>query len=193
MIPASDGRFIEVFLFKTRLYDDYNQDWRYKMVDVGVATSTPPTVYRALDTGGYRLIDSGAWANNHLMLAIVEGMICYDVPKGRIKVLNISCGDEPYYVTRRMVGAGLWQWRKVIGAAIRAQSLAATNQARLLLGARNVVRIEPAPFGGSIELDDYRRAVNELLPTVSGAVASHCDRVPEMLLVQPAERFVPVE
>ena len=80
------------------------------------------------------LIDGGVWANNPLMLAIAEAMICYDVPRERIKVLSIGCGDEPYYVTRRMIGGGLWQWRKVIGGAMRAQSLAATNQARLLLG-----------------------------------------------------------
>ena len=176
VIPSFDGRFSEVFLFKTRHHDDYKQDWRCKMVEVAMATSAALTIsIRALDTRGYRLIDGGVWANNPLMLAIVEAMISYDVPRERIKVLSIGCDDDPYYVTRRMVGGGLWQWRKVIGAAMRAQSLAATNQARLLLGPGNVVRIDPALSGGPIELDDYRRAVNELLPAVSGAVAAHRD------------------
>jgi patatin-like phospholipase/acyl hydrolase len=192
VIPAFDGRFSEVFLFKTRHHDDYRQDWRCKMVDVALATTAAPTIYRALDTAGYRLIDGGIWANNPLMLAIVEAMICYDVPRERIKVLSIGCGDDPYYVTRRMVGGGLWQWRYVIGAAMRAQSLAATNQARLLLGPRNVVRIDPSLSGGPIELDDYRRAVNELLPAVSGAVAAHRDRVQEIFLTEQANRFAPV-
>ena len=192
VIPAFDGRFSEVFLFKTRHHDDYKQDWQTKMVDVAMATSAAPTIYRALDTQGYRLIDCGVWANNPLMLAIVEAMICYDVPRERIKVLSIGCGDDPYYVTRRMVGGGMWQWRKVIGAAMRAQSLAATNQAKLLLGPANVVRIEPALSGGPIELDDYRRAVNELLPAVSNAVPAHRDRVQEMFLAMQAERFTPV-
>ena len=192
VIPSFDGRFSEVFLFKTRHHDDYKQDWRCKMVEVAMATSAAPTIYRALDTGGYRLIDGGVWANNPLMLAIVEAMISYDVPRERIKVLSIGCGDDPYYVTRRMVGGGLWQWRKVIGAAMRAQSLAATNQARLLLGPGNVVRIDPALSGGPIELDDYRRAVNELLPAVSAAVAAHRDRVQEMFLTEQASRFAPI-
>jgi uncharacterized protein len=192
VIPAFDGRFSEVFLFKTRHHDDYKQDWRCKMVDVAMATSAAPTIYRALDTGGYRLIEGGVWANNPLMLAIVEAMICYDVPRERIKVLSIGCGDDPYYVTRRMAGGGLWQWRYVIGAAMRAQSLAATNQARLLLGPRNVVRIDPSLSGGPIELDDYRRAVNELLPAVSGAVTAHRDRVHEIFLTEQASRFAPI-
>ncbi len=73
------------------------------------------------------------------------------------------------------------------------QSLAATNQARLLLGPQNVVRIEPAVSAAPIELDDYRRAVNELLPAVSGTVAAHRDRVQMMFLFEKAERFEPVK
>ena len=57
VIPAFDGRFSEVFLFKTRHHADYHQDWRRKMVEVAMATSAAPTIYRALDTGGYRLMN----------------------------------------------------------------------------------------------------------------------------------------
>lgn len=192
VIPAFDGRFSEVFIFKTRHHRDYEHDWRSRMVDVALATSAAPTIYRPLESGGYRLIDGGVWANNPVMLAVVEAMIAYDVPRERIKVLSIGCGDEPYHVTRRMIWGGLWPWRKIIGAAMRAQSLAATNQARLLLGPANVVRIEPTLVGPPIELDDYRRAMDELLPTVSASVAAHRDRVEEMFLKTKAERFVSV-
>jgi uncharacterized protein len=192
VIPAFDGRFSEVFLFKTRHHRDYEQDWRSRMVDIALATSAAPTIYRPLESGGYRLIDGGVWANNPVMLAVVEAMIAYDVPRERIKVLSIGCGDEPYHVIRRMTWGGLWQWRKIIGAAMRAQSLAATSQARLLLGPANVVRIEPTLVGPPIELDDYRRTMDELLPAVSASVAAHRDRVEEMFLKTKAERFVPV-
>ena len=88
VIPAFDGRFSEVFLFKTRHHPDYEQDWRKRMVDIGLATSAAPTIYRPLESGGYRLIDGGVWANNPTMLAVVEAMIAYDVPRDRIKVLE---------------------------------------------------------------------------------------------------------
>jgi patatin-like phospholipase/acyl hydrolase len=192
VIPAFDGRFSEVFLFKTRHHPDYQEDWRKPMVEIGLATSAAPTVYRPLESGGYRLIDGGVWANNPTMLAVVEAMTAYDVSRERIKVLSIGCGDEPYHVTRRMTWGGLWHWRKIIGTAMRAQSLAATNQARLLLGPRNVVRIDPTLAGSPIELDDYRRAIDELLPAVSAAVATHRDRVREMFFGEKADRFVPV-
>jgi predicted acylesterase/phospholipase RssA len=123
-----------------------------RMADVAMATSAAPTIYRALPMGGYMLIDGGVWTNNPLMLAMTEAMICYDVPRERIKVLSIGCGDDPCYVTRRMVGGGLWEWRKMVGGAMRAQSLAAVTQARVLLAPVNVVRIEPSLTSGPIEL-----------------------------------------
>jgi hypothetical protein len=46
--------------------------------------------------------------------------------------------------------------------------------------------------GPPIELDDYRRAMDELLLAVSASVAAHRDRVEEMFLKTKAERFVPV-
>ena len=162
------------------------------MVEVALATSAAPTIYRALDTGGFRLIDGGVWANNPLILAVIEALVCYDVPPERIKVLSIGCGQDPFRVTRRMAIGGLLHWRGVIGAAMHAQSLAATNQARLLLGPQNVVRIDPAITGAPIELDDYRRAMDELLPAVAGAVAASRDRVSSMFLAQKAAPFVPV-
>ena len=82
VIPSFDGRFSEVFLFKTCHHADYEQDWRRKMVEVALATSAAPTIYRALDTGGFRLIDGGVWANNPLILAVIEALVCYDVPPG---------------------------------------------------------------------------------------------------------------
>jgi patatin-like phospholipase/acyl hydrolase len=149
VIPAFDGRFSEVFLFKTRHHEHYHQDWCKQMVEVGLATSAAQTIYRPLESGAYCLIDGGVWANNPTMLANVEALNAYDVPRERIMVLSIGSGDEPYHVKRRMTWGGFWQWRKIIGAAIRAQSLAATNQARLLLGPTNVVRIDPTLVGAA--------------------------------------------
>ena len=47
-----------------------------------------------------------------------------------------------------------------------------------------MVRIDPTLVGPPIGLDDYRRAMDQLLPAVSAAVAAHRDRVQEMFLVE---------
>ena len=192
VIPSFDGRFSEVFVFKTRHHADYAKDWLSPMVDVGLATSAAPTIYRASDTRGYRLVDGGIWANNPIMLAVVEAMICYNVPRERIKVLSLGCGNDPFYVTRRMAAGGLWHWRKAISAAMHAQAVSATSQARLLLGPANVVRIDPSLSGKPVELDDYRRAIDTLLPAVGPAAAAQREKVLDMFFRDKAAPFVPV-
>lgn len=97
-----------------------------------------------------------------------------------IKVIGMQIFSASYIVFRKDA------------FAMRAQSLAATSQARLLLGPANVVRIDPTLVGPPIELDDYRRAMDELLPAVLASVAAHRDRVEEIFLKIKAERFVPV-
>ena len=192
VIPSFDGRFSEVFIFKTRHHSDYANDWRRKMQEIALATSAAPTLYRSLDTGGYRLIDGGIWANNPVMLAVIEAMIAYDVPRERIKVLSLGCGHDPFYVTRQMAGGGLWHWRKAIGAAMHAQALAATSQARLLLGPNNVVRIDPNLSGQPAEMDDYRRAIDTLLPAVGPAAAAHRKRVQALFFADKVDPFIPI-
>jgi hypothetical protein len=46
--------------------------------------------------------------------------------------------------------------------------------------------------GPPIELDDYRRAMDELLPAVSPAVTAHRGQVEDVFLREKTERFVPV-
>lgn len=192
VIPAFEGRFSEIAAFKTRHHTDYAMDWRMPMKDVALATSAAPTIFRAHDRDGFTYVDGGVWANNPVMLGIIEAMTCFDVPRERIKVLTLGCGDDPYVVTKGMMGGGHWKWRQVIFAAMRLQSLAATNQARLMLGPENVIRIDAPTTKPKIDLDDWRRSINELLPAVGGVISAHGGAIGAMFLTQPAVPFQPL-
>ncbi len=192
VIPAFEGRFSEIAVFKTRHHADYGMDWRKTMKDVALATSAAPTIYRAHENDGYTFVDGGVWANNPLMLGVIEALSCYDVPRERIKVLSLGCGDDPYVVSKGMLGGGHWRWRQIIFAAMRLQSLAATNQARLMLGPENVIRIDAPTTTPKIDLDDWRRSINELLPAVGPALSAHGGAIEAMFLDQPAIPFTPV-
>ncbi|MGH9808386.1 MAG: CBASS cGAMP-activated phospholipase, partial [Terriglobia bacterium] len=140
-IPAFEGRHSEVFVFKTPHNRDYKTDRFERMVDVGLATAAAPTYFRPLEHGGYTLVDGGVWANNPVMLAVIEALICFDIGPDQIDVLSLSCGEDRYILSdAEITKGGLWHWRKIIGAAMTLQSRAATNQARLLLGSPNVMR-----------------------------------------------------
>jgi uncharacterized protein len=182
-IPAFEGRHSEVFVYKTPHHPDYKTDRFESMVTVGLATSAAPTYFRPLEHGGYTLADGGVWANNPVMLALIEALICFDIGRDQIDVLSIGCGDERYVVSEAQINkGGLWHWRNILSAAMRLQSLAAINQARLLLGPQQVVRIDPPPFDPPIRMDDWRRSVEKLVPAANRAILAHGDRVAEMFL-----------
>ena len=189
-IPAFEGRHSEVFVFKTPHHPDYKTDRFERMVTVGLATSAAPTYFRPLEHGGYTLVDGGVWANNPVMLAVIEALICFDIGRDQIDVLSIGCGDERYVVSNaEITKGGLWHWRKILNAAMRLQSLAAVNQARLLLGPQQVVRIDPPLLEKPIRMDDWRRSVEELVPAADKVVQAYGGRVADIFLGAAAAPF----
>ena len=192
-IPCFDGRHSEVYVFKTPHHPDYRTDRFDPMIRAALATAAAPVYYRPLVEGGYIFVDGGVWANNPSMLAVIEALTAFDVDRNRIDVLSLGCGDDPYRVNwwQRRFG-GLFFWRTAIFAAIRLQSLAATNQARLLLGPSQVIRIDAPTNEAKIAMDDCERAVEELVPAAEAAAAEWEEQVSRVFLVETAAPYEPV-
>ncbi len=75
---------------------------------------------------------------------------------------------------------------------MRLQSLAATNQARLLLGPPAIRRIDPPANPKPIMLDDFRRSLDELVPAARKAVDEHGDALAAAFLGSRAHPYEPV-
>lgn len=192
-IPAFDGKHSEVFVYKTPHHADYKFDRFELMRNIALATSAAPTFFQPFKSGGYQLVDGGVWANNPIMLAVIEALICFDLDPTQIDVLSIGCGEDPYLVkTRHTLLGGSLFWADAIFAAMRLQSLAATNQARLLLGPPSIVRLLPQNLTPPIALDDTRRAIDLLPAEAASAVEANAERIAAMFFAEPASPFVPV-
>jgi hypothetical protein len=108
-------------------------------------------------------------------------------------VLSLGCGDDRYVVSEQQImKGGLWHWKTIMEAAMRLQSLAATNQARLLLGPPSVMRVDAPTFTPAIRMDDWRRSVAELVPAADAVLGDKVDQIAALFLKEPAESFVPV-
>ncbi len=193
-IPAFEGKHSDVFIFKTPHHRDYKFDRLEPMIKVALATAAAPTYFRPLEHNGYTLVDGGVWANNPVMLAVIEALICFDLDRAQIDVLSLGCGDDRYVVSPLQSAlGGKLTWYDVIFAAMRLQSLAATNQARLLLG-------PPTTYGASIHprtprpimLDDFRRSRDELVPAARKAVDEHEEALAAAFLGSRAHPYEPV-
>lgn len=192
-IPCFDGCHSEVYVFKTPHHPDYRTDRFDPMIRAALATAAAPVYFRPLVEGGYTFVDGGVWANNPSMLAVIEALTAFDVDRARIDVLSLGCGDDAYRVNtwQRRFG-GLFFWRTVIFAAMRLQSLAATNQARLLLGADQVIRIDAPTNETKIRIDDCRRAIGELVPAAKAAAAENGEEIARLFLAEPAATYEPI-
>lgn len=99
-IPAFEGRFAEPYVYKTPHHPDYRRDGRERMVDVALATAAAPTVYRAVERDGYTFIDGGIWANNPVMVGVVDALSCFAIDRRQLRVLSLGTGRERFRISR---------------------------------------------------------------------------------------------
>lgn len=162
-IPAFEGRYGEPYVYKTPHHPDYKRDGRERVVDVALATAAAPTVFRAVERDGYALLDGGIWANNPIMVGVVDALSCFRIDRRQLHVLSLGTGRERFRVGRwaRIGGKLLWA-SPFVSAAMAAQSHNALGQAGLLLGRDHVTRIDGPEVTELVDMTDVRRAVAEL-------------------------------
>ena len=192
-IPSFDGRHAEPYIFKTPHHPDYRLDRDESAVKVAAATAAAPTYYAPLDDGGYKFIDGGVWANNPIMIALVDVLSCFDVPRDRIRILSLGCGNRPYTVgkIKARVG-GAFGWHDIMYAAMRLQSHNAIGQAGLLIGRDRITRVDAPANAYRIALDDWSRAVSSLPQAAEISLAKHGSRLVPAFLRSPAATYRPV-
>ena len=164
VIPAFDHN-TEPCIFKTPHHPDYKRDWKEEARVVALATSAAPTYLKGLEVEGRMFWDGGLFANNPIMMAVVDTLACYDVPRRKVKVLSIGCATDKPIMSKKHLTAGQWGWRSAVSIASSLQSHDAVGQARLLVGGDRVLRID-GQTSEPIEMDDYH-AAKSALPDVA--------------------------
>lgn len=127
---------------------------------VARSTSAPPNFLKGHEheESSRIFIDGGVWADNPVMVALVDVVTAYDITFDQIEILSIGTGNAPFELKRDGVFGGLLAWARVIEAARLLTTDNATAQAKLLLGPDRRLRIEPTKADSAIDLDDYDRA-----------------------------------
>ena len=193
LIPSTEGRNGEVWVFKTPHHPDYTLDGDERMGSVAAATSAAPTYFAPFYQKGYTYLDGGIWANNPTLTALVEALSCFTVQREEIRILSIGCGETPFRVTEWQArSSGKVQWRNIIEVAMHLQSVTAVNQAGLLIGRDSVTRLDRADGSEAIDLDDWTKA-KELLPgEAEEVVRDNAQHLFEAFLARPTSSFTPL-
>lgn len=191
-IPSFDGRYGEVYIFKTPHHPDFKNDASELMTKVAAATSAAPTFFQPLEDRGYAFVDGGVWANNPIMVGLVDTLSCFSVRREQIRILSLGCGDEQYLVGKSKIKGGLWAWQDIILAAMRLQSLNAIGQAGLLIGRDKITRVDTPMPKKKIGLDGWKGAVTVLPDAARAALDKLGEKAASSFLTQPAAAFRPM-
>ena len=193
LIPSTEGRNGEIWVFKTPHHPDYKLDGDERMSSVAAATSAAPTYFTPFEQGGYTYLDGGIWANNPTMAALVEALSCFTTRREDIRILSIGCGENPFQITEGQAKkSGMVHWRGVIEVAMHLQSVTAVNQAGLLTGRDRVTRLDRPDGCESIDLDDWKKAKDLLPAEAREVVRENACPLAETFLTKPAPPFTPL-
>lgn len=193
VIPAFMMPKTEIAVFKTDHHEDFRNDHLTPMWKVARATSAAPTYLRGLEheESGRIFIDGGVWANNPVMVALIDALTAYDIAPDQVEIFSIGTGNAPFTLRRDKVLGGLIAWREAIRAAMFLTTDNATAQVKLLLGPDRCLRLEPQGADAAIEMDDYDAAFARL-PAVAGEhFAQHREAIGHFFArpVLPRERY----
>jgi patatin-like phospholipase/acyl hydrolase len=190
VIPAFTGPKAQVAVFKTDHHPDFKTDWTTPAWQVARATSAAPTFFAGHSYDDSYFLDGGVWANNPVMLAIVEAVSAYQVPIDRIRVLPIGTGNLIPTIGQGATRAGMLGWRDIITTAMYLTTDTALSQARLLLGSDAVIRLQPTEVGAAIQLNDWKRAKDVLPGEAQAALLQNAAHIRAFFetKVEPRER-----
>ncbi len=179
VIPATSANTGDVYIYKTPHHSRFQIDQHESAVNVALATAAAPTYFPAhVAPTGVTLLDGGLWANNPIMVGVVEAIAILEQPREAIRVLSLGCTTTPMRLSafaRRTGGLAAWA-KPAVAWVMRGQAVTATNQAGLLLGKQNVLRIQPEVAAGVFALDNAG-SIQELIGLGNEQARFHCDQV----------------
>ncbi|MDO9058724.1 MAG: CBASS cGAMP-activated phospholipase [Bradyrhizobium sp.] len=197
VIPTYDAIGGRIFILKTAHHARFKFDIDALAVDVALATSAAPTYFEAAPFPvhvGSSFVDGGVWANNPMLVAIIEATCFLGVPLHEIDLLSIGTTSAPFNIANNR-DAGILKWNVgMINLMFEAQAETALKQAKLLLNDR-VVRIDVMTKPGEFSLDDASPdKIDRLMSLGRGEAVkkANLDTMKQRFFSAKAPEFVPV-
>ena len=148
LITSSDIATGGVYVFKSKYLQavgkDYVRDGNVALSDAILASCAAPTYFDPAAVGNYLLADGGVWAGNPSLIALTEAMAAFGKGLADVSILSLGTGRTALFYRRQKSWGAITGWGgiKLFSYLISAQSQAAANMSKLLLG-NNYRRLDP--------------------------------------------------
>lgn len=124
-IPAVNVTQGRPQVFKTRHKAEWTRDWKFKAVDVALATAAAPTFFELAEVGGNLYADGGLFANAPDLVALHEAEHFFGVPAEAVRILSVGTTTRSYSVSfnsGRQFGIADWmEDQRLFSVTISAQ------------------------------------------------------------------------
>jgi len=143
-VPCINASTHKSWVFKTPHNPDKHRDDNYSLVDVCMSSAAAPILFPISQfnnpddsTRKDSFVDGGLWANNPIMVGLLEALSLVDKDNHQLEILSVGTCDRP---TGDPYGLedpnwGLMKWRvgmDIVEMSLSAQSFGYTNMAKFL-------------------------------------------------------------
>ncbi|MDP8175228.1 CBASS cGAMP-activated phospholipase [Phocoenobacter skyensis] len=90
VIPAVNYNTGSPVTFKTAHHASFKRDWKFKIVDIALATSAAPTYFKRHAIENSEYIDGGIFANSPTLIGLHEAEIFFEKSINNVKILSIG-------------------------------------------------------------------------------------------------------
>ena len=97
-IPAVNVTLGKQQVFKTRHKAEWVRDWKFKAIDVALATAAAPTFFELAEVGSNVYADGGLFANAPDLIAVHEAEHFFNVPAEALRLLSIGTTTQAYSI-----------------------------------------------------------------------------------------------
>jgi patatin-like phospholipase/acyl hydrolase len=154
VIPSFNVETGEVHIWKTAHHPRLERDYKCRAAEVALSTAAAPTYFPTYQSSsGTPLVDGGMWANNPLMVGMVEAIGVLSWPRDSLRVLSLGCTTAPLELKWARSGRLAWAF-KMVDVFMTAQATSACGMSQHLVPDRsNIVRISPIVAKNRFALD----------------------------------------
>lgn len=118
-IPSYNGGTGEINVLKTKHHPDFNRDYKLPAHEVALSSASAP-IYFPPNTFEYKnefgsgvnvnMIDGGIFANNPVMIGLLEATEKLNIPFENIEITSIGTGKGTYIIKKSWMPHNLWYW-----------------------------------------------------------------------------------
>lgn len=118
-IPSFNGGTGEINVLKTKHHPEYCRDYKLPAHDVALASASAPVYFpphsfsftNEFGTGtNVNMIDGGVFANNPVLIGLLEAIEKMDVKLADVEIVSIGTGKGKHIIKKSWKPQSLWYW-----------------------------------------------------------------------------------